>query len=188
MFSPSLSDRSFWLVEKGSTQRLRKKAPMRTLAASTSRAYKNRDREIWIVHNNMPPNKEFRGRKSYTLDFRRNVLLTLDELKGNISQTATTHHIDRRCVQRWNSQREDIFKICTPPRQHQRGQDLMILRIPSTLPPLKVPVGNEEDWGICTLKFIKDPSINYSSQITWYKIKQIIFSTLCSQIKKSQVP
>ena len=51
------------------------------------------------------------SRKSYTLDFKRRVLLSLEANEGNISQTARQHSIHRRLIQRWARQSKSLEEI-----------------------------------------------------------------------------
>jgi len=47
-------------------------------------------------------------RKSYTIEFKLIVLATLDNLNGNVSQTAERHSLTRRHVQRWRDDRTNL--------------------------------------------------------------------------------
>ena len=60
-------------------------------------------------------------RKSYTLQFKRDVLATLDNLNGNVSATANQHKLTRRHVQRWRDDRTNIMSCGTPPNKKQPG-------------------------------------------------------------------
>jgi transposase-like protein len=48
-------------------------------------------------------------RKSYTLEFKKQVLTTLTNLDGNVSATARNHNVGRSHVQLWRSQKERIL-------------------------------------------------------------------------------
>ena len=48
--------------------------------------------------------------KSYTLAFKKKVLIRLEENDNNISKTAKEFNIHRKNLQRWIQQKEVIFK------------------------------------------------------------------------------
>ena len=53
-------------------------------------------------------------RKSYTIEFKKQVLATLSENEGNVSKTAQTHKISRMCVIRWRQQKDEILYLASP--------------------------------------------------------------------------
>ncbi len=55
------------------------------------------------------------NRKSYTLEFKRDVLLSLSNNNGNVSRTAKAYSqygVTRQHVMRWRDQQQDIFLAC----------------------------------------------------------------------------